>query len=128
MNKESVYLTLRINFTGFHTVKLNDKIGLKSGDDFYIYLNLSKGGHAYDRTSEVPVLLGSTESIVIVESSSNKGESYYLVDGEWVDLFHYKFDDLREYLNSKKCNGEYCVVYNFDEKADEGFIHVRRLE
>jgi len=36
--------------SGFHTV-------VPAGDDFYVYLRLSKGGHAYDRTSEVKVLL-----------------------------------------------------------------------
>jgi C1A family cysteine protease len=82
-----------INYTGFHTINLIDKVGLKSGDDFYIYISLSSGGHAYDRTSEVPVLLGSTGPLVTVESSANKGESYYLNNGEWKDLYYYKFDN-----------------------------------
>jgi C1A family cysteine protease len=82
-----------INYAGFHTVDLIDKVGLKSGDDFYIYLSLSQGGHAYDRTSEVPVLLGSTGPLVTVESSSDQSESYYLNNGDWTDLYNYKFDE-----------------------------------
>jgi len=80
-----------INYSGFHTVDLINAVGLKSGDDFYIYLSLSNGGHSYDRTSEVPVLLGSTGPLVTVESTSSSGESYYLNNGEWVDLYNYKF-------------------------------------
>ena len=81
-----------INYTGFHTIDLIDEVGLKSGDDFYIYLSLSDGGQSYDRTSEVPVLLGSSGPMVTVESDANKGESYYLNNGAWVDLYDYKFD------------------------------------
>ena len=81
-----------IEYTGFHTIDLIDEIGLKSGDDFYIYVSLSDGGHAFDRTSEVPVLLGSTGPLVTVESSADNGESYYFDNGAWLDLFNFKFD------------------------------------
>ncbi len=71
---------------GLHTIDLIDPVELKAGDDFYIYLELSDGGHPFDRTSEVPVLLGNKYR-TIVESSSNPGESFYREDDIWKDLY-----------------------------------------
>ena len=80
-----------INYTGFHTIKLNNPIGFPAGDDFYIYLELSDGGHPFDRTSEVPVLLGATGGPITVESVSHPGESYYYCNSIWCDLYNYRF-------------------------------------
>ncbi|MCK4304467.1 MAG: T9SS type A sorting domain-containing protein [Candidatus Eisenbacteria sp.] len=77
-------------YTGFHTVDLDTPVCLAEGDDFYIYVELSGGGHPYDCTSDVPVLLGASYR-VIVESSANPGESYYRSGGSWLDL--YDFND-----------------------------------
>ena len=44
-------------YTGLHTIDLSTPLLLEEGNDFYIYLNLSRGGQPFDRTSEVPVLL-----------------------------------------------------------------------
>jgi C1A family cysteine protease len=48
-----------LEYTGYHTVDLTTPLVLTGGDEFYIYVELSAGGHPYDRSSEVPVLLGS---------------------------------------------------------------------
>jgi len=82
-----------INYTGFHTVDLDNPVGFTAGDDFYIYLRLSNGGHPYDRTSEVSVLLGATGSPVTIESASNPGESYYYSNSKWQDLYSYDFSN-----------------------------------
>jgi hypothetical protein len=102
LTDELVSVSGYIEFTGFHTIDLNQDITLSEGEDFYIYLNLSSGGHPYDRTSVVPVLLGS-DSKTLVESSSNPEESYYKESDEWIDFYYY--DDPSGYLNT----GNFCI-------------------
>ncbi len=77
-----------MEFTGFHTVDLTAPVTLEEGDDFYIQLELGSGGHPYDRTSDVPVLLGAHYR-TIVESSADWGESYFWENGSWHDLQTY---------------------------------------
>jgi len=81
-----------IAYTGFHTIDLNAPVALTEGDDFYIYVAFSDGGHPFDRTSDVPVLLGGSQR-VIVESTANAGESYYRSGADWLDLYDYGFID-----------------------------------
>ncbi len=82
-----------IEYTGFHTIDLDAPLPISADDDFYIYANFSKGGHPIDRTSEVPVLLGSTYQNTVVKSSAERGESFYRSDTKWLDLYDYVFDD-----------------------------------
>lgn len=75
---------------GMHTVELAEPVELLDGDDFYIFVEHTRDGGptdglAYDCTSDVPVLLGSSGR-VIVESSSAPGQSYYRDGDVWVDL------------------------------------------
>lgn len=78
-----------IEFTGFHTIDLTTPVNMNPGNDFFVYLELSAGGQPYDRTSEVPVLLGS-KGKVLVESSASPGESYYYGEDGWEDLYYYE--------------------------------------
>jgi C1A family cysteine protease len=91
-----------IDFTGFHTIDLSEQITFEDEDDFYVYLYLSDGGHPYDRTSDVPVLLGASAR-VIVPSSANPGESYYYDGKGWEDFYYY--DDPSGYQNT----GNFCI-------------------
>jgi hypothetical protein len=81
-----------IEYTGYHTVDLPASVELTIGDDFFVYLILSDGGIAFDRTSDVPVLLGSS-SRTIVKSIAHPAESYYWNGTGWVDLYEYEFVD-----------------------------------
>lgn len=70
---------------GFHTLDLDSPVNLSAGQKFYVHVDLSDGGHPFDRTSNVPVLLGA-EYRATVTSSANPGESFYKGLTGWVDL------------------------------------------
>ena len=46
-----------MRYTGFHTVDLDVPVAVMKGETFIVCLELSHGGQAIDRTSEIPVLL-----------------------------------------------------------------------
>ncbi len=77
-----------IEFTGLHTIDLDTPVNLPEGEDFYIYLDLDKGGIPYDRTSDVPVLLGAQYK-TIVPSTASAGESYFNNTNGWNDFYDY---------------------------------------
>lgn len=96
-------------FCGFHTVNLPVPFQVAKGDKFYVRVDLSAGGHAIDRTSQIPVLLGDPEPAPAprlvtqparptprgpwVTSKAGPGESYYHDGTGWKDLYDYKFAD-----------------------------------
>ncbi len=102
-----------INHLGFHTVKLDTVVELMNNDDFYIYLYLSQGGHPYDCTSEVPVLLGANYTGTIVESTANPGESFFLQNGQWFDFTEFN------------ATGNLCIKGLTVQEQDPGFIIVK---
>lgn len=71
--------------TGLHTVDLPVPISLVQGDDFFVELEVFSGGLAFDRTSDVPVLLGASTR-AIVESSAAPGESFVQPGSQWIDF------------------------------------------
>ena len=91
-----------IEYSGFHTIDLGAAVYIPSGDDFYVYLYLSEGGQPYDRTSDVPVLLGGS-SKAIVPSAANPEESYYKDGDDWLDFYDY--DDPSGFQNT----GNFCI-------------------
>lgn len=72
-------------YRGFHVAHLNKAAELWPQHEFAIVLWVSRGGQAFDRTSEVPVLLGS-KSRALVRSSARQGQSFFHEGGVWSDL------------------------------------------
>lgn len=80
--KEGVF-----NHSGFHTVDLDSAVKINTGQNFYVYVMFDKGGHPYDRTSDVPVLLGG-DTRTSVPSSAKPGESFFRQSsGQWIDFY-----------------------------------------
>ncbi len=90
---ELASLSGTIEHMGFHTLDLEDEVLLPAGDDFYIAVELSAGGHPFDRTSEVETLLGAGGQATSVVSAAAPGESFYWDGAQWQDLFDYGFPD-----------------------------------
>ena len=103
LQNELASISGHIDYRGFHTLDLNNPVDLEQGDDFYIYLYLSDGGMPYDRTSDVPVLLGGGTK-TIVTSTASAGESYYKDgNGSWLDFYDY--DDPSGFQHT----GNFCI-------------------
>ena len=102
LENELASVSGNVVYRGFQTIDLATSVSLIQGDLFYIYLELSAGGMPYDRTSDVPVLLGGG-SKTIVDSSANPEESYYKEGGIWKDFYDY--DDPSGFQNT----GNFCI-------------------
>jgi C1A family cysteine protease len=89
-------------YSGLHTVDLDAPVNIAANDDFYVYLSLSVGGVPFDRTSDVPVLLGGGFK-TIVPSAANPNESFYKENGVWKDFYY--FDDPSGFQNT----GNFCI-------------------
>jgi C1A family cysteine protease len=50
-----------MRYTGFHTVDLDLPVAVMKGETFIVYVEVSHGGQAIDRTSEITVLLDQPE-------------------------------------------------------------------
>jgi PKD repeat protein len=99
-----------VEHTGFHTVDLDQIVCFVPGDSFYVELILTDGGQAFDRTSEVPVLLAADPEApdVIVPSSSAPGQSYYYASGTWHDL--YEDDSTANFCVKAVADGQHPIV------------------
>ena len=89
-----------LQYSGFHTVDLDSSVDLAQGTPFYLYLYLSKGGHAIDRTSKVPVLLGATATGESVISKASPEQSYVLDGSEWKDLYDFYQPDSVDWIHT----------------------------
>lgn len=95
-----------IEYSGFHTVDLPEDIDLIPGLTFMVDVELDRGGHAIDRTSDVPVLLGASYR-TIVESSAGPEESYYWTGARFEDLQGY---DLGQWTGTANVCIKACAV------------------
>ncbi len=102
LQNELASVTGHVDYKSFQTITLNTPVQVEKDDDFYIYLYLSDGGMPYDRTSDVPVLLGAHYRTV-VKSTASPGESYYKENGNWKDLYDY--NDPSGYQHT----GNFCI-------------------
>lgn len=103
-----------IDYSGLHILVLDTPLQMSEGETFHIYLSLSDGGQAYDRTSIVPVLLGGDQR-TLVESSAGPGQSYYMSNKGWEDFYYY--DDPSGYQNT----GNFCIkAYSIDNPVGIG--------
>lgn len=110
-----------IPFCGFHTINLDVPILVQKNDKFHVCVELTDGGHAIDRTSQIPVLLEQQPPVELkdkdksnqpaepkdkdqsrqkgqrqgrppwVTSKAGPGESFYHDGTGWKDLNEYKF-------------------------------------
>ncbi len=100
---------------GLHTVNLDSPLLISTRDDmFYVYLSLSEGGMPYDRTSEVPVLLGA-KGTSIITSKSEPDQSFYMEDLDWHDMYY--CDNTANFC--MKALGNVLLDYSVDQSFGE---------
>jgi C1A family cysteine protease len=64
---------------GNHTVDLTDPVSLTTGDDFFVYLEITGGG-------DYPMAADGAFAGYSSNCTANPGESYYRWNGSWYDL------------------------------------------
>ncbi len=108
-------------YPGYHQTDLSPVVYLEKNKPFYIYLRLSGGLYAYDRTSLPEVL--NTEVQGPVESDAAPEESYYLTNIGWKDF--YEFDDPSGFQNS----GNFCLkAYTMNNPGTANKTNTNSLE
>lgn len=82
-----------VDLPGFHLVNSLREVVLPKGKEFYVVLQLDRGGYAYDASFTMEVLLGNLPpegTPMDVYSKANKNESFYLnKNGKWKDFRNY---------------------------------------
>ena len=78
--------TGEIEHKGYHTIDLQQPVYIFPDDDFYVDVQLSHSGHAYDCTGIVEEMMGAPLTRAIVTSTASPGESFYRENDTWVDL------------------------------------------
>ncbi len=102
------------NHSGLHTIVLDSSVLVTEGNGFYVYVDLSLGGQPFDRTSDVPVLLGAHYR-TIVESSADRFESYYKDGGVWFDFYGWNGDS----------TGNFCIkALSVDSQTIENYDYL----
>ena len=101
---EIASMTGTIEHIGFHTYDFEQPVDLTGLTEFVIQLELSDGGMPYDRTSDIPVLLGAS-SRTIVDSYAEENQSFYYnpETSAWEDFYNY--DDPSGFNNT----GNFCI-------------------
>jgi hypothetical protein len=115
LNDQKITHSGNIEFSGLHTIELPEVVSIAEGDNFFVYLSLSMGGIPYDRTSDVPVLLGAA-SKAIVPSTASEMQSYYKHQGVWKDFYFY--NDPSGFQNT----GNFCIKAIAVHNPTLGFI------
>lgn len=124
LESDNPYIThdIFLNHSGFYTVELNTPFITAPEDTFIAAVHLDRGGHAYDRSSTVPVLLdvpavyARTLQEGFVPSYARPGQSLYKQNGEWYDL--YKLDNSANFCIKALLNREDLKVPSFTEESN----------
>ncbi len=77
-----------VKYIGFHTIDLAQAVELSKGDEFYICLELSKGGYPFDRTSVIWRFLSGGNPLFgfVIKSTADWDESYFKLGPFWIDM------------------------------------------
>lgn len=104
---------------GMHTVELPSPAYVTPGNTFFVCLETSNAEQAYDATSEVNVLLGDVQSVAVVPSAADAGQSYYWNGSHWVDLTEY-LPDANFCTKALAVPHAWAITLQFDSLFDDG--------